>query len=587
MPGAANSPENLLALQRSAGNRAVTGVLNQPGNAAVVQREAAEGARTQRAGGSGAPLGPQDVGEVGAFLTAVTGAYAPSPVNRVPELVGNGSPYLHSLEMQLVNTWTLARGENAEAAGKFAAHWDRLRPDLVAVGAWAAGQEFDAAAVAGYRRSVTSIEHRFVRWYSRQVIDAGAELADVGDPEAAYEAQLGEQVAKQAAAAAAALLAALDKSAADRAKLLGNVKSGAKVGGQLADAAAAKGAAEAAYEAKGADAADVATGATGKGAARAKVAADLLAKGLDIVAKGGTLQAQLDGLSKAGMVKQAATAIDLTAFLVDSTHMVGTLLAQVYVGIDKGQLFATLSGHLDSAAVKQFKSVSQVVGYVGAILGVASGTLKLIDAIQVGDERAIVEASGGLAASIAGLAGTIAGAGAAVSASIGGVITMWTWAIVAMGELGATLRALDLQAKANRVRRLVEAAAVAADTGRRMATAWDEAQLRKAAAQERPDSVDAKAVDVLEASAHREIRERLVPRMNAVLSRLDDFVDDKDIDPKVREALTEHVSAIAVNFHQVEYLHPYAFTDLCQTVFADVNAVTVEIARKAGHLPER
>jgi hypothetical protein len=554
MPGAASSPENLLALQRSAGNRAVTDVLSR---SAVVQREAADGANARPAAGTGVPLGPQDAGEVGTFLMAVTDAYAPCPVNRVPDLVGNGSPYLLSLEKLLVNTWILVRGEN-EAAERFAAHWDRLRPDLTAVGAWAAGQGFDAGAVARYRQSVTSIEHRFVRWYSRQVVDDGAAVADVGDPEAAYE----EQLAKQFAATAAALSAALDTSAADRAKLLGQAKSGVKIAGEVAG------------------------GGSGKGAAAAKVTTELLALGLDAVAKGGTLKDQIDGLAKAGLLKQAATAIDVTAFVVDATHAVTTLLARTYVGIDEGQLLQTLSGKLDSAAVKQFKTASQVLGYATAILGIASGTLKLVAAIRADDERGIVEASGGLAAGLAGLAGTIAGVGATASAAIGGVISMWTWAFIAMGELGATLRALDLQAKANRVVRVVETAAGAAATGRRMAAAWDEAQLRKGAALERPDSVDAKAVEVLEATAQLEIRERLVPQMNAVLSGLNDFVDDPDVAPKVRAALSEHLGSIAVNFHQVEYLHPYAFTDLCRTVFADVDAVTREIAKQAGHLPD-
>ena len=555
VPGAAGPPENVLALQRSAGNRAVGGVLSRAGSTAMVQREAADGAG---AGPPGIPLKADDAGDVGAFLTAVTDAYAPCPVNRVPDLVGNGSPYLHSLEMLLVNTWTLAREENAAVAAKFAAHWDRLRPDLVAVGTWAAGQGFDPGAVARYRQGVASIEHRFVRWYSREVVDAAAELADVGDPEAAYE----EQIAKQLAATAAALSAALDQSAADRAKILGQAKSGVKIAGEVAG------------------------GGTGKGAAAAKVTTELLALGLDAVAKGGTLKGQIDGLAKAGLLKQAATAIDVTAFIVDATHAVTTLLARTYVGIDEGKLLQTLAGQLDSTAVKQLKTAAQVVGYATAILGIASGTLKLVDAIQAGDERGIVEASGGLAAGLAGLAGTIAGAGAIASAAVGGIISMWTWAIIAMGELGATLRALELEAKANRVVRMVEAAATAAGTGRRMAAAWDEAQLRKDAALERPDSVDAKAVAVLEATAHLEVRERLVPQMNAVLSRLGDFAEDPDVTPKLRAAVAEHLGSIAVNFNQAENLHPYAFTDLCRTVFADVDAVTREIAKQAGHLPE-
>jgi hypothetical protein len=397
-----------------------------------------------------------------------------------------------------------------------------------------------------------------VRWYSRQVVDASAELADVGDPEAAYE----EQLAKQFAATAAALTGALDSSAADRAKLLGQAKSGVKIAGEVAG------------------------GGTGKGAAAAKVTTELLALGLDAVAKGGTLKEQIDGLAKAGLVKQAATAIDVTAFVVDATHAVTTLLARTYVGIDEGKVLQTLAGQLDSAAVKQFKTAAQVVGYATAILGIASGTLKLVSAIQAGDERGIVEASGGLAAGLAGLAGTIAGAGAIASTAIGGIISMWTWAIIAMGELGATLRALELEAKANRAVRMVEAAATAAATGRRMAAAWDEAQLRKVAALERPDSVDARAVDVLEATARLEIRERLLPQMNAVLSRLGDFADDPAVGPKLRAALTEHLGSIAVNFNQAEGLHPYAFSDLCRTVFADVDAVTRDIATQAGHLPD-
>jgi hypothetical protein len=405
---------------------------------------------------------------------------------------------------------------------------------------------------------VAGIEHRFVRWYSRQVVDAGAELADVGDPGAAYE----EQLAKQFAATAAALSAALDQSAADRAKILGQAKTGVKIAGEVAG------------------------GGTGKGAAAAKLSTELLALGLDAVAKGGTLKEQIDGLAKAGLLKQAATAIDVTAFVVDATHAVTTLLARTYVGIDEGKVLEMLAGQLDSAAVKQFKTAAQVVGYATAILGIASGTLKLVSAIRAGDERGIVEASGGLAAGLAGLAGTIAGAGAVASAAVGGVISMWTWAIIAMGELGATLRALELEAKANRVVRMVEDAATAAATGRRMAAAWDEAQLRKLAAMERPDSVDAKAVAVLEATAQLEISERLLPQISTVLSRLGHFAEDPDVTPPLRAAVAGDLATIAVNFNRVEGLHPYAFTELCRTVFADVDAVTREIATKAGHLPE-
>jgi hypothetical protein len=552
MAGATRSPDGLLALQRSAGNRAVSDSLGTPGPSAVVQRDAGAG---QRGGG----LGEEDAGEVGTFLTAVTDAYASYPVYRVPPLVGNGNAHLRSLETRLVSTWTLVREEGADTAGRFADHWDRLRPDLDAVADRAAAQGFDAGFVARYRQGVEGIEDRFVRWYSRRVVDSRADLADVGDPEAAYE----EQMAEQFSATAEALLEAVHQSAAmDRAKLLGAGKSGADIAGQLAE------------------------GGTGKGAATVKVTAELVALGLNALAKGGTLQEQIDGLAKAGLLKAGATAIDLTAFVVDATHAVIGLLARGYVGIHEGELLRMLSGQLSSESVKQFKTASQALGYATAVLGIASGTLKLVAAIRAGDERGIVEASGGLTAGIAGLGTTIVGAGATASAAVAGVISMWTWAVLAMGELGGTLRAFDLQAKGNRVVRMVEAAAIAAATGRRMATAWDEAQQRRSAAQERPGSVDAEAVDVLEATAQREIRERLVPQMNAVLSQLGGFVDDEDVDPAVRQAVTEHLGSIAVNFNDVENLHPYAFTDLCRTVFADVDAVTREIAKQAGHLPE-
>jgi hypothetical protein len=557
--GVIRSPGSLRMLQRLAGNRAVTDAIGRHGTAAVVQREAGP----EPAGVPAGPFRAEDTGDVAAFVVAVTDAYAPCPVSRIPEPVGNANPHLGALERRLVDTWTLVRQETG-AAQEFSGHWDRLRPDLDAVGAWAAANGFDAKHIAAYRQGVTAIENRFLRWYSRQVIDSRADLADVGDPEAAYEQQLAEQFA----AAAKLNLAVLDTSAKNRATLLGTARSGVKVADEIAK------------------------GNVGTGGASTKLGTEAIALALNIVAKGGTFREQLNGLQQAGLLKQGATAMDLTAFVVETTATVLDFAGRAILaaGAKPGERLLTLSGMLpDSAALKQLKSMSQALGYVTAVVGIASNTLKLIDAIDTHgvDSREFVEATGGLTGSVATLGLIATGASAAATAAVGGIITMWTAGIVAMGELGALLRHFDLQAKAESVRRMVDDAAVAAATGRRMATAWDEAQLRKLTAVDRPDSTDAKAVAVLEASAHLEIRERLLPQMNKVLADLNRFADDKDVDEPARQAVTQHLGSIAVGFGRMDSPHPYELTALCRTVFTDVDMVTRAIAKKVGHLPVR
>jgi hypothetical protein len=270
--------DNLLALQRSAGNRAVAGLMRP------------------------------DAGDVGTFLVAVTDAYGPCPLGQVPEVVGNTDPHLRSLETRLAAAWTLARAQDDAAPARLAAHWDRLRPELAAVGVSAAGQGFDPGEIARYQQAVRAIEHRFVRWYSREVVDAGADLADVGDPEAAFK----EQIAKQAAAASGTLLTAVERAreaeAAGRADTLGHAKAGAKAVGE------------------------VTAGSTGKAATTVRITADVLEIALDVLARGTTMEQKIADLAKAGLLKQAATAADLTAFLVDLTRAGGMLVTRYCLG---------------------------------------------------------------------------------------------------------------------------------------------------------------------------------------------------------------------------------------------------------------
>jgi hypothetical protein len=539
------------------------------GKSAVVQRK--DGPEPQAAKGLAATLSDEDSGHVADFMTVV-GSYenaAYDATNQVPEPVGIGGP-LRDVERRWIHTWKLVGQETPDATEQFSAHWDRLRPDLDAVGAWAAGHGFANELIAQYRSGVQRIEDVFLLRHSEHLIDSRLHLADVGNPEAAYEQAIAEQVA----VAAKEVLAVVEKSES----LLATVGTAAKTGGNVIKYG------EAGREiARGSEAGVRATTAPppGVGAATATLSIGAVKRILGTLAKAGSLKEKIDGLDKANDLKKAATAVSGVEFLVDSLHAATIFAgkAALAAGAKEGEKLLTLAGKIESEGLKQLDSAAKIFGVVTSILGIASSTLTLIDAIKSGNEQGIAHGSLDLAGSVASLGLSFAGGGAVPGVIVGGYVVMWKVMFDIMGELGAVLRQAELDAKKTRAIAMVGNAARAAGAGRRMITAWEEAQLRKANG---PQSTEAAVAEVLEASADQEMTE-LDKQMNQVLKDLGGFRDDEDVDVKVRQDLAEHLGTIAINFSRGSGPHhPHEVTELCRTVFADVNAVVAAILEKAG-----
>jgi hypothetical protein len=515
-----------------------------------------------------AELKPSDESDVVLLLTAVERF---GSLRATAEPIGGiSNARLAKLEQQLVALWNLTTGITNAGGELSPAQWDAIRADIEAVGKWARANGIE---VGGYREGLAQLDAQFVDWHSNRVIEAGAATADLGDPGDVYKNEIAKQIQK-AATAALLVYGELKKEEAKGDKqLLDQGASSAKV--------------------VGAEATSISPGTTGKdmdlapggprkpttGASAAKGSLEMVAKGLAIVGKFQTIDQQLEGLNKSGL-KYAASLIDLVTFVADSVksiaHYTEAIMAARFAGTgSRLKAFVdTLDLNFPSGKLKAYNTT---FGYVTAVAGVAVGTLDLIHAINEGKASDAIRAGGTIATGAVNIGGTIVGASAVGTAAVTGVITIWVEGVIAMGELGTMLRQNDLEAKGQRVLTMVNDASAAAATGREMAGAWGEAQLMKLTSLENPASSEARAVDMIEEKVVAMIRGPLIKQINGVRAQLGRFAEDDDVDAKTRSEVQEHLNAFAGSFGVDAF--PPIFSELCRTVFADVNSVTRSISK--------